>query len=274
MTDLEDFGHLEACDEGRSMEGSGELSENEKDYIQEVLPLEDPELLVARVDELAGRYPPQAVDSNPEVAEMLIPAMDYLDSRYLEAPNDFEQAEMLSDSMVGIEGVEYDSWREMSLEERGAVLQEIENRAAEIEHRPACRVELRSLGVGPGAEAGHFTSRCLPTMSREEVMEALSEQPVITINKDLLDSSYEGYKEALDTVIHEGRHVYQECNLYEREVHPSSGDLTNWRWNEFECSYQSYDSTYLGEKLYWMQPLEADARKFAEDVLSKFESKI
>ena len=273
MLDLEDFGRLEEVSPGHSPEGFSELSENEKDYLREVIPTGDNELIVSRVDELSGKYPPKAIDCNPDVVDVLEPVIETMDNRYLEAPDDYIQAEMISDSMVQIEGMDYVSWRELSLADMADVMQAVENLAAEIEHRPAARIVLKHLGTGDDAENGHFSPRCLPEMSQEEISEALMEQPEITINVDLMDSSYEGYRDLLDTVIHEGRHIYQECNLYEREVHPSSGDLKNWRINEFGFRYQSYDCTYVGEKLYWMQPLESDARKFAEDVISKFERK-
>ena len=273
MFDLEDYGRLEESGSWRSKGGFIQLSDNEKDYIKEVLPTGSPELIVARVDELSGTYPPKAVDSNPDIVELLEPVMDSLDNRLLEAPDDFVQSEMISDSMSQIEDLDYDAWKEFSMYEKAAILQEIENRAAEIEHRPVARVEFQPLGTGLDAENGHFSPRCHPFMTQEEIAEGLSKQPVITINSDLIDNTYESYHEALDTVIHEGRHIYQECNLYEREVHSSSGDLSNWRQNEFGYKYQAYDGSFVGEKLYWMQPLESDARKFAEDVISKFDRK-
>ena len=246
------------------------LTDSYRDYIQEVLPTQDQELIVSRIDELFSTQPPHAIDANPEVAELLGDSVEYFDSKYLEAPNDIEQAEIISDSMTSISGVDYQTWSSLSLEDKASVLQEIECVAAAIEHRPACRVEFKPIQQ----EYGHYNCRCSPEMTREQIVESLKGERVITISSEYLDNSFESYKEALNTVIHEGRHVYQEYNLYEREVHPSEGELRNWRMNEFYYKYQPGDDTWVGMKLYDMQPLETDANKFSIDVISKFLQKI
>ena len=76
----------------------------------------------------------------------------------------------------------------------------------------------------------------------------------------------------MDTIVHEGRHAYQDYNLHGREVHPRQGDLSKWKSNEFEYGYQ--DAMLCGFKAYDMQPMEADARAFAEDVLKQYQEKI
>ncbi len=232
--------------------------------------MQNPEVIVARIDELSEIYPPLAVDSNPEVVELLGDSIEGLDSKYLEAPNDLEQIEMISDTMATIDGIDYQTWRTLSLEDKASVLQKIECIAAEIEHRPVCYVEMESIQ----GEYGHYNCLCSPEMDREQVNDSLKGERVITISSDYLDNSYESYKEALNTIIHEGRHVYQEYNLYERTVHPSEGELRNWKMNEFFYKYQPGDDTWVGEKLYNMQPLETDANKFAIDIIDKFLQKI
>jgi hypothetical protein len=94
----------------------------------------------------------------------------------------------------------------------------------------------------------------------------------ITLNSRYLESDRESYYKSIETIIHEGRHGYQDYNMYSRQVHPSSGDITNWVWNQFECGYQSAE--IYGFKRYWMQPVETDARKFAEDVTKRFYQKV
>ena len=95
----------------------------------------------------------------------------------------------------------------------------------------------------------------------------------ITINSDYIQSNdISDYKEVLDTIIHEGRHAYQYYNLTEREVHPRQGDISNWKANEFKYGYQ--DARTQGFAAYYLQPQEADARAFAEDVLKQYQEKI
>lgn len=85
----------------------------------------------------------------------------------------------------------------------------------------------------------------------------------------LLTNSPETYRECLDTILHEGRHAYQDFNMTCRQVHTSSGDISNWYKNEYEYGYQ--DAETFGFKAYAMQPVECDARKFAEEILEKIE---
>ena len=267
MFELENFDEI---NRGGGLEESG-LSPEKLDYINEVLPTGNADWITDRIDEIQGiDLPRKALDADPQIAQMLEPIKDSIDSTCLEAPTDFEQAEMIADTMRGIEGVDYETWRDLSVEDRISVLQEIENGAADIAHRTPCIV------IGEPMEAslyGYYKPRWSPdTVTPEQISQALAEQPVIMINSDLLDGSYENYKEAMDTILHEGRHAYQEYNMYEREVHTSPGDVKNWIENEFGYKYQEADSTFVGDKCYYMQPLEADARKFATDIMSSYEN--
>ena len=78
------------------------------------------------------------------------------------------------------------------------------------------------------------------------------------------------YEDVLDTLIHEGRHAYQDYNLNVRETHPRHGEVANWNLNEF---YGYQDVENCGFKAYAMQPMETDARAFAEDVLKCYQEK-
>ena len=176
-----------------------------------------------------------------------------------------EQVEQISDLMIELEGVKIEDWKELTLEQRVEVLNQLETRIAEIEHRPPCPIEVENLGPiteYKGELQGH--------MGRHETT-FFDER--IVINSELVKSDNPVfYNEVLDTVVHEGRHAYQNYNLEYRETHTSQGDLTNWRINRDQFGYQSPD--LCGFKLYWMQPLEADARKFAEDVLTAYKNKL
>lgn len=245
--------NVEGLSSTHDYEAVSGLTDSYRDYIKEVLPTQDQELIVARIDELSAAQPPQAIDSNPEVAALLGDSVERFDSKYLEAPNDIEQAEQISDAMLEIEGTDYDGWKRLSPQERVNMLQKIENAAARIAHRESCPIIVKSLGEN---HYGYYSP----------------ETKTITLNSDYLKGDGESYKMSLDTVIHEGRHAYQDYNLHERQVHTSPGDLTNWYLNHYKYGYQ--DVQTYGFCRYWMQPVEADARKFAEDVTSKFFDKI
>ena len=136
---------------------------------------------------------------------------------------------------------------------------------AAIEHRPPCPIYTKDMG------AIEKRGDMLLGSMGVHVSGLLGES--ITINSRLLESDDPVFfKEALDTLIHEGRHSYQTYNMIDRETHTSQGDLTNWHRNLDEFGYQSPQQS--GFKAYWMQPIEADARKFAEDVLTAYERKL
>lgn len=247
---LEDY---EGLSGSPSLENRDRLSDNQLNYIEEILPLHNDNLLAERIDELNNCYPPKAIDSDRDVAMILDSVKEEISPLYLEAPQDGIQIEEISDMMSCLEGLEYSEWKELSVEERIEVLQKIETKIAEIAHRPVSFISTKSLGEG---HYGYYT----PGIKH------------IVINSDVLSSkSFEDYKETLDTLVHEGRHAYQDYNLNEREVHPRSGDVTNWKLNEKDYEYQ--DVQHYGFKAYVLQPVEADARAFAEDVLKQYFNK-
>lgn len=248
---MEDYEGL-SC--SRSLETRERLSDNQLSYIDEVLSIDNKGLLIDRIDEINDSLPPKAIDSDREVAMLISSVREGIDPIYLEAPQDGVQIEQISERMALIKGVEYSEWKDLSFDERMLVLQKIEYEVANVSHRPLCTISCKSLGEG---HYGYYT----PETSH------------ITINSDCVrSSSFNDYQETLDTLIHEGRHAYQDYNLNTREVHPRQGDVSNWKLNEENYGYQ--DVAYCGFKLYELQPVEADARAFAEDVLKQYQNKI
>lgn len=172
---------------------------------------------------------------------------------YPKAPSDLEQVRSISNCLSKIDGLRFDNWRYLSSGERLHILQAAECEIAKISLRRPCEVKLKKLSTNNYGSYSRIDK-------------------IITLNTRYInDSSYASYKNTLETLFHEGRHAYQDYNLTERQVHTSPGDLTNWRVNENKYGYQS--AHVFGYKLYWMQPVEADARKFAEDVFTKFSEK-
>ena len=226
------------------------LSNMQLEYIKEVMPLDRSDLLVARIDELNDCKPPKAIDSDPQVAEMIASVKKGIDPQYLEAPQDYIQIEKVSEVMARMEGLDFSEWQELPFDKRVSVLQSLEQEVSLIAHRPFCLVKAESLG---GGFYGHYSP----------------ESKTITINSDyILSNDQFDYEQVLDTIVHEGRHAYQDYNLHGRAVHPRQGDISNWEINEFKHGYQ--DVMHCGFKVYEMQPMEADARAFAEDILRQY----
>ena len=252
---IEDYDYKpEELSDVSGLKSTDSLSENQLDYLNEVLPTENYEMLADRIDELTDTDPPKAIDANRDIAELIAPVRDRIDTKLLEAPNDTVQIEQISDAMSDVEAIRYEEWKELSFDQRLEALNELEHTIAEIEHRNPCPVYAEKLGEG---HFGYF-------------------DPInkhIVINSEYINSdSFTSHSEVLDTLIHEGRHAYQDYNLTEREVHPRQGEVENWRINEDEFGYRDVE-TY-GFEDYRMQPLEADANAFAKDVLKQFNEKI
>ena len=230
------------------------FSSAQSDYVQEVLPLQDKNILVDRIDELSDFIPPKAIDSNKEISDLIAPYKEGIDPIYLEAPQDAVQIEQISEKMTQMEGLEFTEWKELPFDKRVDLLQHIENEVSPIAHRPSCSIQIESLGKG---YFGYYSPKT----------------ETITINSDYIKSNdISDYREVLDTIFHEGRHAYQYYNLTEREVHPRQGDLSNWKANLFDYGYQ--EASTQGFAAYYLQPQEADARAFAEDILKQYQDKM
>ncbi len=242
---------LEGLSDSRGLEDRNYISDTEQSYIEEVLPYKDTELLAARIDEMGNCQPPKAIDSNKDVAELISPMKDDINPIYLEAPSDSVQITEAVDAMEHIDGLKFQDWKESSYDERVGALQALEDNVAEIAHRPACHLNVQDLGEG---YYGHFNP------STKE----------ITVNSLYINSdNYGDYKECLDTIVHEGRHAYQDYNMTEREVHPRGTEVENWRLNN-DSQLGYLDAQTWGFELYEYQPMEADARAFAGDVLNQY----
>ena len=63
------------------------------EYIREIQPLNDLNLLISRIDEVSACKPPKAIDSDKEVAALLEAKLEEINPIYLEAPYDNIQIE-------------------------------------------------------------------------------------------------------------------------------------------------------------------------------------
>ena len=104
------------------------------------------------------------------------------------------------------------------------------------------------------------------------------ESKSIDINASYIEQSeydYNMYREVLDTLIHEGRHAYQDYNVNVCEIHPRHSEVSSWAetMEGGKWGYHGDTSTLLGQRLYEQQSIEIDARNFAMDVLDRFEQK-
>lgn len=170
-----------------------------------------------------------------------------------EAPQDYIQIEQICDVLSNCEEIKYENWIFLELSEKESVLNSLEERIAEIECRPACPVRLFPLEDG---EWGGYNP-----IDKD-----------ITINSNYAElSDYHTYKEVVDTLVHEGRHAYQDYNVNICEIHPRHSEVASWAetMEGGKWGYWGDCSTFLGQRLYDQQSIEIDARNFARDVLDK-----
>lgn len=169
------------------------------------------------------------------------------------APSMEVQAAEIRDVFFDIPELQYDNWVELSNDEKIDALARLENEVAEIAHRPAVSVEYADLGPG--------------------VLGDCNGQRIRVATSRLEDNSYQGYKELLNTLFHEGRHAYQDYNVFVKQVEQNSELVSSWSVNNQILGYDNgersnSDLAILGYFEYYSQPVEVDARVFAETVIN------
>lgn len=194
-----------------------------------------------------------------------------LEPQYLEAPSDKIQQEQIAATMFDMDDLSFENWTKLSVKGKVEVLNNLERRIAAIEHRPAAEIRVEQMEPG------------LNGYQNEDGI-ALNEERFLRS-----DESPEVLQGVLETLIHEGRHMYQDYNVNVRQVHESDAEVNSWRENFEELGYASGDPIYfhvlgfnytneglahLGARLYYYQPVEIDARVFAADAMSEYRNKL
>lgn len=184
-----------------------------------------------------------------------------------EVLTDFETTQKIADYLESVDEIKFEKWSKLSLEQKKEVLNRIEQNVASIEHRPALRVELEQM-----------KPRTMGYQSADEYKIALN-----TLYVGSNDSNM--HRAVIDTIIHEGRHAYQHYNVDVKLIHESGSEVASWKENFYDPKYQYYHSTGnkivipyndgsmhdVDFRLYYYQPVEIDARNFANEVMSRLE---
>lgn len=182
------------------------------------------------------------------------------------APSDIEQIEQISDILSNTEYLKIENWEKLDISRRLEFINNLECKIAEIEHRPSCPIYSKDMGA--------------ITIEQNQVCGLLGGfNPTtkdITINSNMLGSNNPHVlREILDTIIHEGRHAYQDYNVNVCEIHPRHAEVVSWSetMEGGKWGYCGSSSTLLGQRLYEQQSIEIDARNFASDILDKLDEK-
>ena len=274
MYDLE---NIESVGQTLEQGASGRLTDTQEDYLRELMPdeqswegMSDAQRDEA-VSDILQRYGELNLPADFNLHESIGKVFDQrIVEQYerLEAPQDYVQIEAVGETLANCEELRWENWQNLELSEKVEVLNDIESRIAAIEHRPPCPVrtgnDMGQLEVTSYGVFGHLGG--YRTGSKD-----------ITLNPELLTSDNPMvYREMLDTLVHEGRHAYQDYNVNVCEVHPRHSEVASWsetmaggKWGYWgDCSNE------LGQRLYEQQAIEIDARNFAHDVLNNWWDRI
>jgi len=173
----------------------------------------------------------------------------------LEAPDDINPIEagsrgfaletegQISDSIEllnQVPEIQPEHWEGLNIDERLIAVQNVENIMAEVQNRPSVPVEIADLDPN---EFGGFDGQS------------------IIINQEHL-SGGQNVEEIVDTIVHEGRHAYQNFVINHPEMISDHAIVQAWTDN-----FDNYlDLQNYGAELYNNQPVEQDAWQYAEAI--------
>lgn len=141
-----------------------------------------------------------------------------------------------------------DNWPCLSIEEKVTVLQNVENEVAVQSGRQSCKVNAIPIDSSHSIELGRYN--------------VASKNIEINSNQLKHGSKYgDNYAEHLDTILHEGRHAYQDQAVNGLIQHNNPSEVEEWKENMKPGHYIHYNQNPRG---YFNQPIEKDARSFAE----------
>ena len=164
------------------------------------------------------------------------------------APEMHVQAEQIKEVFTKMPELQYQTWQGLTIEQRADALNSFEAEIANIEKREALNVQYQALDKGT---QGYFDG-----------------QKIVLSDNLLRSDTYDSYKNAMNTLFHEGRHAYQNHNLRVARTETSEELVKSWKVNLDILGYDRV-SSFTRARGYWRyytQPIETDARLFAETV--------
>lgn len=163
----------------------------------------------------------------------------------------FEEARQIKQMVYYLNSmpeVKRENWINLSFEERVKVIQKIETQAAKVGCRPALAVETAPMNANNHGYMNWGSQK-------------------IVINENLIRSNKtEAFQQAIKTLLHESRHAFQYSNIALERTEPNDEKYQSWVLN-LATGYCA--AKLFGLKNYYLQPLEVDARVFAEAIVSR-----
>lgn len=206
----------------------------------------------APVPEVFRDFPAYRLDSVNETPVRDV-AAGFLVEAPEKAPGMEVQVAMIRESFLNSEPLQFENWTGLSLEDRITLLNQLEENVAQISCRDAMPVHAERL---PASCGGHCNGE------------------ILAINqKHIMSNNYQDYRTMLNTFFHEGRHGYQFYNLNKNRVETNQALVESWENNFVLEGYRGVrlDFKGWGFRRYQEQPVEVDARVFAEAVMASLE---
>lgn len=173
---------------------------------------------------------------------------------------------------------ELNGWERATLAQRINMLQALENQQAAIQKRPAAEVKAQAM---PTSHRGYYSR------SKNQIV----------MNQDMVTYG-QTPQFCLKNLYHEGRHAYQWHTIKHPERHPELSKETIRSWTDNFRNYKSYNKQKIEQDVqrasknltpkqtnrlsrkatksifesYYNQPLERDARAWAQQLLSQGKS--
>jgi len=155
------------------------------------------------------------------------------------------QVEEASERLSNFPEIKPENWESLDEPQRLEALQNVENQMAEIQGRPALPIQETDL---PANTFGQYDGEN------------------IQINGESIMDNHMPVNDFVDTIIHEGRHAYQDYAIQNPGFEVDSEKVNQWAENFEPGNYLTPEE--FGQELYMNQPVEADAWSYASRITS------
>lgn len=154
------------------------------------------------------------------------------------------------------------SWKHMNESARLLAMQEVENRRAQVDGRPPAQVRVADLDHN---QLGEFESK--PDGSSTIFINSRFLKPSKIFASG--DTSIFNAASALSTLLHEGRHAYQDY-MIENDL----GMVPDQQQLEWAAVYAPFGGLYCNDDpvIYLLQSIEMDARRFARRMIAQVDN--
>jgi hypothetical protein len=194
-----------------------------------------------------AHYSANDISSSTETTEQTAPEIEDVgvDTDTAFALDTSQQIQDATQQLSQIEGLNPNNWTALDSASRLEMLQTVEDRMAAIQGRPA--VEIKPTELTPGTYGYYDGQR-------------------ITINAADLNGNQMQVSEFVDTIVHEGRHAYQDYAITNPGIVSDPAVVAAWTENMQPGNYLTAEE--YGQEAYLNQPVEADAWSYASQVTS------